>query len=109
MSLEEWTALYCCGGSDPNLVEELKPLKPGGYVRRCCTRLRSGPLETAIADARKALTGKTQPQFWVCSDRKDVSALINELSRVSSFSHAFVFTDREDEMHLGPGRHRIDQ
>jgi hypothetical protein len=108
MSLEEWTALYC-GGAECNLVEELKPLKPSGYVRRSCTHLRSGPLETAIADARNMPAGKTQPQFWVCSDRKDVNALISELSRVSSFSYAFVFTDLQDELHLGPGRHRIDQ
>jgi hypothetical protein len=108
MSFEEWTALYCSGNAR-NVVEELKPLKPGSYVRRCCTRLRSGPLETAIADARNALAGKTQPQFWVCSDRKEANSLASELAHANAFSHAFVFTDLEDEMRLGSGRHRIDQ
>jgi hypothetical protein len=108
MSVEEWTAL-CCGSNDRNIVEELKPLKPTAYVRRTCTRLRAGPLETAIVEEREALAVKTQPQFWVCADRKEVGPLISELARVSSFTHAFVFTDLEDEMHLGPGRHRIDQ
>ena len=108
MSMEEWTALYC-GSSERNIVEELKPLKPAAYVRRTCTRVRSGPLETAIAEQRRALAGQTQPQFWVCSDGKEVGAVISELSRASSRSHAFVFTDLENEMRLGPGRHRIDQ
>jgi hypothetical protein len=111
MNLEEWAALYCGGrdGNDRNVVEELKPLKARSYVRRMCKRLRSGPLENAIAEARQAPTGKTQPQFWVCSDRSELQALISELSNADSFSHVFVFTDLEDEMRLGPGRHRIDQ
>lgn len=108
MSREEWTALYC-DGNDRDIVEELKPLKPRGYVRRCCTCLRSGPLETAIADQRQALTGKTKPQFWVCSNSSEAHELVSDIDRASAFSHAFVFTDLQDEMRLGPGRHRIDQ
>jgi hypothetical protein len=97
------------GSNERNIIEELKPLKPTAYVRRTCTRLRSGLLESAIAEQRNALAGKTQPQFWVCSDRTEVGQLISELERASSLSHAFVFTDLENEMRLGPGRHRIDQ
>src|SRR5215217_8241808 len=107
MSMEEWTALYC-GNTERNIVEELKPLKAAAYVRRTCTRVRFGALETAMAEERKALAGKAQPQFWVCSGRAEVGPLLSELERASSLSHAFVFTDLENEMHLGPGRHRID-
>ena len=109
MSREEWTALYC-DGNDRDIVEELKPLKPTGYVRRCCTRVRSGPLEAAIADKRSSPPiGRDLAQFWVCSDRSEAHELVGDLANANAFSHAFVFTDLEDEMRLGPGRHRIDQ
>ena len=99
MSMEEWTALYCIS-KERNIVEELKPLKLAAYVRRTRTRLRSGLLESAIAEQRNALDGKAQSQFWVCSDQKEVGALISELERASSRSHALVFTDLENEMRL---------
>ena len=106
-SADEWIAL-CRDSVDRDIVEELEPLKPGKFARTYCTRVRSGPLQTAIAEERKAFAGKIQPLFWVCSDHTEGGALINELAQASSRSHALVFTDLEDEMRLGPGRHRID-
>ena len=73
--------------------------------------------------------GRATPQFWVCADKAEADALvdelqkasarcvheqeagtlIDELQKTSALLHVFVFTDFKDEMQLGSGRHRIDQ
>ena len=102
---EEWEKLHHWTG---NFTHELKPLQPSSYVRSFSTRIRSGSLESSIAEARRS-SEPARPQLWVCPTDSEAYELIRELAKADAFSHAYIFTDIDDEMRLGPGRHRIDQ
>ncbi len=106
-SMTEWLERHA--QRDKNQVEQLKPLRRNPYVRRTNTRVRTGSLLESIAEYRqRPAIGREPAEIWVCSDHQIAHDLIGDLAKADAFSHAFVFTDLENEMHLGPGRHRID-
>jgi hypothetical protein len=102
---EEWERLVRWTG---NFTYELKPLQPSLHIRSYSTRIRLGSLAGCIAEVRQS-SEPGHPQLWVCSTASEAHELIRNLDKADAFSHAYIFTDIEDEMRLGPGRHRIDQ
>jgi hypothetical protein len=107
-STAEWLELHV--QRDKNQVEELKPLQRNSCVRRTKTRVRTGSLLDSVAEYRqRPAIGREPAEIWVCSDHQIAHDLIGELAKADAFSHAFVFTDLENEMLLGPSRYRIDQ
>ena len=107
-TMAEWLELRA--QRDKNQVEELKPLQRNSYVRRSKTRVRTSSLLESIAEYRqRPAIGREPAEIWVCSDHQIAHGLIGDLANANAFSHAFVFTNLENEMRLGPGRHRIDQ
>jgi hypothetical protein len=70
----------------------------------------NGTSMESIAEYRKRpAIGREPAEIWVCSEHQVGHDLIGDLAKADASSHAFVFTDLENEMLLGPGRHRIEQ
>jgi hypothetical protein len=102
-SIPEWLELHA--HQDKNQVQELKLLQQNSYVRRTKTRVRTGSLLESVGEYRqRPAIGREPADIWVCSDHQIAHDLIGDLARADAFSHAFVFTDLENEMLLGPGQ-----
>jgi hypothetical protein len=105
---EDWLELHV--GQDRNQVYELKPLRRRSFVRYCNNRGRTGGLAASIEEHRqRPPSGGSSTEVWVCSTHSEAHDLLGEMAERNAFSHALVFTDLENELHLGPGSHRIDQ
>jgi hypothetical protein len=104
---EEWLELHV--GRERNQVYELKPLRRRSFVRSCKNNARRGALAANIEEHRQPRSGYSSAEFWVCFTHSGAHDLLGELAERNAFSQALVFTDLENELHLGPGSHRIDQ
>src|SRR5688572_10948161 len=85
MTTEEWLEAYA--NRDRDMINELKPLRPGGYVRHYNTHVRRGSLEASIEEARqRPPLGRAKAEIWVCSDQTEAHELVGELAKVNAFS-----------------------